>query len=116
MRLKTILLALVVVAVLGWWSTSFAQTPYTYTCSWTQDGVNVESYTILVDGTAVVTGITASACTGTGAARTCTSPLTMTQNVSHTVIIRALGEFGQADSGPFSAAPPTAAAAVTVKK
>jgi hypothetical protein len=117
MRWKTLTLLILVALALGvGYTATFAQTNYTYTCSWQQDGVNTDAYTILVDGTAAVTGITATACTGTGAARICTSPLTMTQNVLHTVVIRSIGTFGQVDSDPLPTAPPGKALAVGVKK
>ena len=89
--------------------------PRTYTCQWTHDaaGGAADSFEIVVDS-AVAATVPASACTGTPVLA-CTSPLTMTTNVPHTVLVRAINIFGQADSGPFSAAPPGRPAAVVVK-
>jgi len=89
--------------------------PRTYTCQWTHDaaGGAADSFEIVVDG-AIAATLPASACTGTPVLA-CTSPLTMTTNVPHTVLVRAINIFGQADSGPFSAAPPGRPAAVVVK-
>ena len=88
-------------------------TTKTFTCEWTHDGLLTDGYRVLVDGvSAPVTPV----CTGTGAARLCTTPLTMTLNVPHVVRVEAYNLFGSATSLPFSAAPPaTVPAAVVVK-
>jgi hypothetical protein len=116
MRKLTIALVFLVAATLGYWTTTFAQTNHTYTCSWTHDGAGTDSYTITVDGVATVTGILPSACSGTPPARVCTAPLTMTQNVPHTVVVEAVNVFGMVASSPFPASPPSSQPlAVTVK-
>jgi hypothetical protein len=81
--------------------------PKTYTCSWNHDGAQTDAYLVVVDSVVVVTvSNDASACAGSGAARLCTSPLTMTTNVNHTVLVKATNAFGEASSDPFSASPP----------
>lgn len=89
--------------------------PRTYSCSWTHDsaGGAADTFELVVDG-AVSATLPASACTGTPVLA-CTSPLTMTTNVSHTVLVRAVNIFGQATSDPFSAAPPGRPAGVVIR-
>jgi hypothetical protein len=89
--------------------------PRTYTCEWTQDliGRAPDSFQILVDG-AVAATVPMTACTGT-TTLTCSSPLTMTTNVAHTVIVKAINLFGEASSVPFSAAPPGRPEAVVIR-
>lgn len=89
-----------------------AQTPRTYTLSFQHDGVNTDSYVVTVDAGIVTVNVT---CTGEGAARTCAGPLTMTQNVNHTVVVKAVGPFGEASSVPFVAAPPAAPGVVKIR-
>jgi hypothetical protein len=114
-RIRTGVLALLVAVVLGFgWTAVVAQGNQNYTCTWTNDGVLVDGYQIVVDG--VATTVTAT-CTGSGAARTCTAPFTMSVNMNHTVTVVAFNAFGSVVSPPFSAAPPQGAVgAVTVKK
>lgn len=90
--------------------------PRTYTCLWTHDpaGGAAESFQILVDGAVAVTVNPATACSGTPVLA-CTSPLTMTTQVSHTVIVQAVNLFGEANSVPFTAAPPGRPAGVTIR-
>jgi hypothetical protein len=92
--------------------------PRTYTATWTHDGTAAvaDSFEIVLDGAVAVTVPNADpACTGTVAARACTSPLTMTTNVPHTIYVRAVNLFGQAMSDPFSAAPPSRPAGVVIR-
>jgi hypothetical protein len=115
-RGRTLILIGLVAAVLGFYGVVMAQGPKTYTCSWSNDGVGVDYYQILVDATVTVDSIPASACTGTGSGRTCSSPLTMTTGISHSVVVKAVNIFGSVSSSPFGAAPPSGAVAgVTVK-
>lgn len=79
--------------------------PRTYTCSWSHDGVQTDTYTIWVDGAQSVS-VPVTNCTGTAPALSCSSPLTMTTNVAHTVIVKAENAFGWADSSPFISGPP----------
>jgi hypothetical protein len=90
--------------------------PRTYTCQWTHDssGGAAESFQILVDGAVSVTVNPATACSGTPVLA-CTSPLTMTTQVNHTVIVQAVNLFGEANSVPFTAAPPVRPAGVTIR-
>lgn len=89
--------------------------PRTYTCQWTHDsaGGAAETFQILVDG-AVSATLPATACTGTPILA-CASPLTMTTNVAHIVIVRAVNIFGEASADPFTAAPPSKPAAVVIR-
>lgn len=79
--------------------------PRTYTCSWTHDGAQTDSYAIWVDGAQAVSVLVTN-CTGTAPSLSCSSPLTMTTNVTHTVIVRAENAFGFAESSPFTSGPP----------
>lgn len=90
--------------------------PRTYTCLWTHDpaGGAAESFEILVDGAVAVTVVPATACSGTPVLA-CTSPLTMTTNVNHVVIVKAINIFGDAASVPFTAAPPARPAGVLIR-
>jgi hypothetical protein len=93
--------------VFVWLGVLLAQTPgppKTYTLQWNHDGANTDNYVILVDGVNTLT-VPLTACTGTP--KVCTSPLTMTTNVNHVVIVQAVNVFGAASSDPFSAAPPS---------
>lgn len=116
---QTLALVFVVAVALGFFAVVGAQTPgppRTYTCYWTHDGTNADdSYRILVDGVAAVATVPLSACTVAGAVRSCTSPLTMTTNVSHVVSVQALNIFGEASAPPFAADPPKPPAGVGVK-
>jgi hypothetical protein len=89
-----------------------SQTPRTYTCTWNHDGVGVEAFVVLVDGAAAPTTVT---CNGAGPTRLCSTPLTMAASVPHTIIVKAVGAFGEAASDPFVAAPPSKPAGVLVK-
>lgn len=116
---KTLALVFVVAVALGFFAVVGAQTPgppRTYTCYWTHDGANADdSYRILVDGVAAVASVPLSACTVVNTTRSCTSPLTMTTNVSHVVTVQALNIFGEASAPPFAADPPKSPAGVGVK-
>lgn len=87
----------------------------TYTVSWTHDPgpAAAEVFQVLVDGAVSVT-VPVSACTGTPLL-TCTSSLTMTTNVAHVVVVKAVNLFGDASSLPFSAAPPGRPAGVVIR-
>lgn len=108
------LIGLVSLALFALVVATTAQTPgppRNYTLSFEHDGVNTTGYEVLVD--AVVTPVTVTCNSATP--RVCSGPLTMTTNVSHTVIVKALGTFGEASSDPFGAAPPTRPGAVVVR-
>jgi hypothetical protein len=106
MRVRTAVLAACVLALLAFGPTALlAQNQHTYTFSFYHDGINTDSYTIIVDGTAVPTTVT---CTGTGATRLCSTPLTLTMDVAHTIIYQAVNIMGvKAALSPFTAAPPS---------
>lgn len=111
---------LVVAGVLALFSLAPAAQPgpiHTYTCQWTHDGVNTDTYEILVDGVQATTMLNTVATCPAATPRVCTSPLPMTTNVAHTVIVQASNAFGSASSDPFAAAPPgSRPASVTIKK
>ena len=112
---KTLALVFVAAVALGFFAVVGAQTPgppKTYTCSWNHDGVGVDSFAVLVDGAVATTTI---ACSGSGPERLCSTPLTMTTNVSHVVLVKAVNAFGEAAAPPFPAAPPKPPAGVGVK-
>lgn len=91
--------------------------PRTYTVTWTHDLVGVDAFTLWVDGTQVGQSVPTSACAGVAPTFNCASPLTMTTNVPHLVVVKAENLFGVAASDPFSAAPPAARpAAVKIAK
>jgi hypothetical protein len=80
---------------------------HTYTVLWDHDGVQTDSYSILVDGVVATTMLNTPAICPAATPRVCSSPLDMTTNVAHVVLIRAENAFGYGQSDPFSAAPPT---------
>lgn len=96
-------------------STAQPGPPRTYTCQWTQDTgpAAVETFEVVVDGAVSVT-LPATACTGSPVLA-CSTPLTMTTNVPHVVVVRAVNLFGSAASVPFSAAPPGSPASVVIR-
>jgi hypothetical protein len=107
MRFRTAILAVCVMAALafGWTSAVQAQSQKTFTFSWYHDGVGTDSYNIVVDGGAPLS-VPMTACTGTGSTRLCSASVTLTTNVDHTVLIKAVNIFGTNDSDPFPAGPP----------
>jgi hypothetical protein len=104
-RLSVVLVVAVILA-LGAFAVVRAQAPRTYTCLWNHDGVGTDTYQILVDGTVSVTVPNDVAHCPAVTPRVCSSPLTMTTNVAHVVIIKAVNTFGEASSDPFAASPP----------
>jgi len=104
--MKRVALIVAVILAVGAFALVQAQAPRTYTCLWTHDGVGTDTYQIVVDGTVAVTVPNDLAHCPAATPRVCSSPLTMTTNVAHTVVIRAVNTFGEASSDPFSAAPP----------
>lgn len=115
MKWRLPLVVFVVAALAAFAFTVHAQPgpPHTYTCVWDHDGVSTDHYEIWVDGAAAVANIQASACMA-GPPRVCSSPLTMTTNVSHVVLVKAVNAFGEASSDPFSASPPSSRPAAVV--
>jgi hypothetical protein len=112
--MKRLLLALSLVLVVGVFLVvpAQSQTPKTYTCSWNHDGVGVDNFIVLVDGAAATITVT---CSGVGATRLCSTPLTMTTGAAHIVVVEAVGTFGTASSDPFDARPPVKPLAVVVR-
>lgn len=87
---------------------------HTYTLTWTHDGASTDTYTVFLDGALLLTVPNDAAhCAGTP--RTCSTPLTMTTGVSHTVVVRAVNIFGDAASDPFSASPPVKPSGVVIR-
>jgi len=119
MTKRRLIWSLVAGLILAFYVVTPAQTPgppHTYTCYWTHDGTNADdSYRILVDSVATVATVPLSACTVVNTTRSCTSPLTMTTNVSHVVTVQAVNIFGEATSPPFAADPPKSPAGVGVR-
>lgn len=70
----------------------------TYTLQFNHDGVNTDTYDVSVDG---VRTTIAPTCSGTGDTRLCTNPITLTLNTRHTVLVYAVGLFGEGVSLPF---------------
>ncbi len=92
-----------------------AQQTRVYTLYWTHDGANTESYAQVVDGVrTTICTVSACTCTGSGAARQCSAPITLTFGVEHSVSVVAVGLFGEAESVPFPARPPGTAVGVSV--
>lgn len=80
----------------------------TYTCLWNHDGLNTDSYVVLVDGQPALTiSNDAFRCPVAGPPRECRAELPMTTGVVHTVIVKAVNVFGEAPSDPFVTNPPT---------
>jgi len=101
MRIRKFILMLVMLLFAG---VASAQTTRVYTLQFNHDGVNTESYEVVVDGTR--TAIT-PVCTGVADARVCTSPLPLTYGVEHSVNVVAVGLFGEASGPiPFVCTPP----------
>ena len=91
-----------------------AQSTNSYTLQFNHDGVDTDGYIATVDGVRVPITPT---CTGTGAARVCTSPLTLTTSVTHTVNVIAFNVFGEATSDvPFVCKSPGKSTNVKVGK
>lgn len=87
--------------------------PASFTLSFEHDGLNTDSYAVSVDG--VRTTIVPT-CVGAGVARTCSSPLSLVLNTMHTVVVYAVGTFGEAGSIPFVCDVPKVPANPKVKK
>lgn len=113
MRLRTLGLVALILAVLACMTVVQAQSSQTFTLQWNHDGAYTTGYSVIVDATAPVT--LTYTCTGTGASRVCSSTVTLTLNVSHTVTVRATGLMGSADSDPLPLAPPSKPGVVVVK-
>ena len=109
---RSLFIAVLVLATLSTLVLARQQTQ-TFACSWDHDGVNITGYAIVIDGTRTVVTPT---CTGTGVARVCTAPITLTLGTTHTVTVAAFNDFGEAVSDPFVAGPPGKPAGVGVKK
>lgn len=95
-------------------SFAYAQpSSYTFTYSFEHDGLNTDSYAVSVDGVRVTITPT---CIGTGSARTCSGPLLLVLNVTHTIIFYAVGTFGESGSIPFVSDIPKTPVNLKVKK
>lgn len=75
-----------------------AQSAQVYTLQFNHAGTDTDGYIATVDGARIP--ITPS-CTGTGDTRLCTSPLSMSTGVTHTVTVIAFNAFGEGVSDPF---------------
>ena len=105
MRFRTAALAACVLVALafGWTAAVQARADKLVTFSFYHDGVLTDSYVVTVDGAVVPVTVT---CTGTGDARLCATPITLTTGVQHTIVVQAVNILGTNDSLPFPAGPP----------
>jgi hypothetical protein len=110
MRLRIILGGIALCVILGL-TIIHAQTNKTYTCTWNYSGPIVDSWQYSIDGT--LSTVTPT-CTGT-TSLSCIAPITMSQNVSHTVIVVATNAFGSSSSSPFIATPPATPSVVVIR-
>lgn len=83
-----------------------------FTLEFNHDGLNTSTYEVSVDG---VHSLISPTCAGSGDTRLCTSPLTLVLNTNHTVLVYAVGTFGEASSLPFLCAAPKGPANLKVK-
>jgi hypothetical protein len=59
--------------------------------------------------------VATATCTGTGATRACTAPITLVTNANHTLTVEAVGLLRKSTSVPFTIGPPNPAAGVGVR-
>lgn len=113
--MKRLLLIALALAAMGVWLVvpAGAQTQGAFTCYWLHNGLNTDSYAIVIDG---VSSAAVATCAGTGETRTCTAPITLALNATHTLTVKAIGLMGESASLPFTIGPPEAPSGAGVRK